>query len=323
MSRRNAPAGLSSPSSQAASPLFVPRPPSAGPAAPSTVTSPITSAMAAGPAGAVADLHTHSTASDGELSPSRLVRRAASLGLSALALTDHDTLAGLAEASRAGAELGVKVIPGVELGACEQRYLHILGYGFPLNPPVLAHLCQEMQRGRDQRKYRILAYLEQKGVPITLEEVENLANGVVARPHFAQALFMRGYVKSVREAFDLYLDTDDFQRIERFKPTAAACIEAIHLSGGFACLAHPCQLHFTDEQLDELLKELRGFGLDALECFYPQHQPQQVQFYLSLAKKYGLHVTGGSDFHGERVRPGVELASLPLDLAWLTGMENQ
>lgn len=272
----------------------------------------------------IADLHTHSTASDGQYAPAELVRRARDRGIQVLALTDHDSLEGLEEALDAGRALGLSVLRGVELGAKEYRNLHILGYGFSAAAPVLGELCAWMKRGRDERKFRIVDYLREKGVPVTLEEVEEIAGGdIIARPHFARAMVRRGYVQSSREAFDRYLDTEDYARIERAKPAARECVEAIHAAGGRVSLAHPYQVGLEDEALDALTGELAGYGLDALECFYPRHTEAQTAFYLRLAEKYRLHVTGGSDFHGEAVKPDIQLAAWDLDPAWLLEVQRE
>lgn len=266
----------------------------------------------------ITDLHTHSTASDGQYTPSELVRLARDWGIDALALTDHDTLDGLEEAAQAGKALGVRVIPGVELGAKEYRSLHILGYRFSPQAKGLRQLCTQLKQGRDERKYRMIDFLREKGVDISLAEVEELAGGdVIARPHFAQVMVRRGYVQTTREAFDRYLDTDEYQRIERQKPDARTCIEIIKAAGGLVSLAHPYQVKLEDDKLEALVKELAGYGLDAIECFYPKHTPEQQAFYRKLARTYHLHVTGGSDFHGERVKPDVSLAKVELDIDWM------
>lgn len=266
----------------------------------------------------LSDLHTHSTASDGQYTPTQLVGLAQKKGLEVLALTDHDTMDGLDEALQAGAALGLRVLRGVELGASEYRSLHILGYSFSPDAPGLRTLCGELKRGRDERKYRIIDFLHEKGVVISLDEVAAVAGGdIIARPHFAQAMVRRGYVKTPREAFERYLDTDEYQRIERIKPDAAACVETIKASGGKAALAHPYQVGLEDGPLEALVGRLADCGLDAIECYYPRHTPRQQAFYLHLAQKYGLHVTGGSDFHGEQVKPDIELAALYLNTDWL------
>jgi len=267
----------------------------------------------------LADLHIHSTASDGQYTPSELVRLAKERGLEVLALTDHDTVDGLNEAVQTGNALGLRVIRGIELSAQEYHTFHILGYNIDPEAPALAALCQEMKASRDERSLRMIAFLREKGVEISLTEVEELAGGkIVGRPHFAQVLVRHGFVANSREAFDRYLDTEEFhRRIERPKPPVRRCIETIHAAGGVASMAHPYQIGIGDAELEALVRELVGYGLDAIECFYPRHSAAQEAFYLHLTEQFGLHVTGGSDFHGERVKPDIQLAALKLDLDWL------
>lgn len=131
----------------------------------------------------------------------------------------------------------------------------------------------------------------------------------------------RGYVKNNREAFDRYLDTEEYhQKVERGKPSVRECVEAVKTAGGKMSLAHPYQIGISDMELETLVRELADYGLDAIECYYPKYTLEQEAFYLYLAEKYCLHVTGGSDFHGERVKPDVRLAALPLDLDWILGV---
>lgn len=267
-----------------------------------------------------ADLHTHTTASDGQYTPAELVKLAKERGIDVLAVTDHDTISGVSEAQCAGNALGLRVIRGVELSAKERPNFHILGYGFRDGDTELARLCEKFRTGRNERKYKIVDFLREKGVEVDLSEVEALAGGeVIARPHFAQVMVMRGYVSSNREAFSRYLDTEEFrQRVKRFKADARTCVEAIKAAGGKVSLAHPYQMGLPEDELDALVRQLKGWGLDAIECYYPKYTPGQQAFYLHLAEKYRLHTTGGSDFHGEKVKPDVELAALELDLGWLT-----
>lgn len=267
----------------------------------------------------VSDLHTHTTASDGQYSPSELAGLAKNRGLEVLAVTDHDTIAGVDEAQRAGEAMGLRVIRGVELSARERSNFHILGYGFRSGDTELARLCEKFRAGRDDRKYKIIDFLREKGVNIDLAEVEELAGGeVIARPHFAQIMVRRGYAASNREAFDRYLDTEEFRRrVKRFKADARTCVEAIKAAGGKASLAHPYQMELPDDELEELVRQLAGWGLDAIECFYPKYTCAQQTLYQQLAGKYNLRQTGGSDFHGERVKLDVSLAAWPLELDWL------
>ncbi len=265
------------------------------------------------------DLHTHTTASDGQYAPGELVRLAKERGLQVLAVTDHDTIAGVEEAMAAGKALGLRVIRGVELSAKDHHNCHILGYGFRDGDTELARLCEKFRIGRDERKYQIVNFLREKGVDIDLAEVEELVGGeVVARPHFAQVLVRRGYVSTNREAFDRYLDTEEFrEKVKRFKADARTCVEAIKAAGGKASLAHPYQMGLWEDELEELVARLKDWGLDAIECYYPKYTLEQQKFYLYLAKKYQLYQTGGSDFHGERVKPDVQLAEIDLALDWL------
>lgn len=265
------------------------------------------------------DLHTHSAASDGQYAPTALAALVKQRGAEVWALTDHDTVDGLREAIDAGERLGLRVIPGIELSAREYHTFHILGYGFDADDPGLAALCAHMKAGRDERAPRIIEYLRENGMALTLSEVEAIAGGaIVGRPHFARAMVARGYVANNREAFDRYLDTDAFHElVERIKPTARTCVETIRAAGGRVSLAHPYQIGVDDAALEAIVRGLRDCGLDAIECWYPKHTPEQRAFYLRLAEKYGLRATGGSDFHGERVKPDVALAAWPLDVDWL------
>ena len=265
------------------------------------------------------DLHTHTTASDGQYTPTQLVQLAKERGLQVLAVTDHDTIAGVDEAMEAGKQCGLRVIRGVELSAREHHNFHILGYNFQTGDTELSRLCEKFRAGRDERKYKIVNFLREKGMQIDLSEVETLAGGeVIARPHFAQVLVKHGYVSTNREAFDRYLDTPEFrQKVKRFKADARTCVEAIKSAGGKVSLAHPYQMGLPNDELESLVKQLADWGLDAIECFYPKYTQEQQKFYLHLTEKYHMHHTGGSDFHGEKVKPDVQLAKLELELDWL------
>lgn len=263
------------------------------------------------------DLHTHSTASDGQYTPAELAGLVKKRGAEVWALTDHDSVGGVNEAMAAGEALGLRVIRGVELSADDYLNLHILGYNFSVS--ALQNWFDNLQGGRNNRKYRIRDFLRTKGLEVPLDEVdEEAAGGSVGRPHFAKVMLRHGMVATRKEAFDLYLDTPEFQEIEKgTKPSARECVERIKAAGGKVSLAHPYQIVLNGETLEELLKRLKVYGLDAIECYYPKHTPEQTAEYLGLAKKYGLHVTGGSDFHGEKNKPDHPLAAWGLELDWL------
>ena len=264
-----------------------------------------------------ADLHMHSTASDGQYAPSALAGLAKAKGLDVIALTDHDSVDGVEEAKEAGEAQGLRVIQGVELSADDYLNLHILGYGF--STPALQGWLDSLKGGRDERKYRIRDFLRAKGLEIPLEEVDREAAGAsVGRPHFAKVMLRHGYVVTRKEAFERYLDTPEFQAIEKgTKPSAQTCVENIKAAGGKVSLAHPYQIVLDGESLEELVIRLKSYGLDALECYYPQHTPERRREYLALAKKHRLHISGGSDFHGERNKPDNPLTAWALDLEWL------
>lgn len=264
-----------------------------------------------------ADLHTHSTASDGQYAPAELAQLVKKRGAEVWALTDHDSVSGVDEACAAGERLGLRVVRGVELSADDYLNLHILGYDFLV--PDLQRWFDGLQGGRNDRKYRIRDFLRTKGLEIPLDEVdEEAAGGSVGRPHFAMVMLRHGMVSTRKEAFDRYLDTPEFQQIERgTKPSAQTCVEKIKAAGGKVSLAHPYQIVLNGETLEELVERLKGYGLDAIECHYPIHTRAQNEEYLALAKKYDLRITGGSDFHGEKNKPNNPLAAWELELDWL------
>lgn len=264
------------------------------------------------------DLHMHSRASDGQYQPADLVRLAKEHGLHAIALTDHDSIKGISEAIHEGEKLGVKVIPGVEMSAREYHTFHLLGYCF--HPVKLAQteLFRKVGSGRAERSVRIIDYLRSKGVDVPLEEVTELAGGgVIGRPHFARVMLARGICKTWEEVFGTYLDTDEFHEIVEDKPSAQECISAIHEAGGIVSLAHPYQTGLDGEALETLVKRMVDqYGLEGIECWHSGHTQERSSFYLSLAKKYHLITTGGSDFHGEQVKAERKMAKLTLELDW-------
>lgn len=264
----------------------------------------------------IADLHTHSTASDGQYTPAELIGLARERGIEVLAVTDHDTIDGLPGAMAEGDRLGVRVLRGVELSAGDHLYLHILGYQF--SPERLRDFLDGLQKRRDARKHMIHDYLRGKGIDVDLREVEKLARGnLIGRPHFAGAMFNAGLVKTRDEAYSRYLDTPEFHRIDTGRPSAEECVKTLKAAGAKVSLAHPYQIVLKGETLEELVRRLRSYGLDAIECYYTRHTPEQRAAYLRLAAQYHLHVTGGSDFHGEQTKPDYPLAGLELDLDWL------
>ncbi len=258
------------------------------------------------------DLHTHSNASDGSLPPVEVVRLARERGLKALALTDHDTIDGLAEAVAAGDKYGVEVIPGVEISARHPGgSMHILGYFLEYKDPLLAQRLAVLKQARKDRNPQIIAKLNALGIPLTIETVERISGqGQMGRPHIARALYEGGYVRSLQEAFDIYLGNEGKAYVGKFRFPPAEAMDMIREAKGVPVLAHPFTLGLRNpKDLRERLEELKNLGLAGIEVFYPEHSPEQKALYLALARELGLLVTGGSDFHGAN-KPEVELGRI-------------
>ena len=256
------------------------------------------------------DLHCHSTASDGSLSPAEVVALAKRQGLSGLALTDHDTIAGITAAANTAAEMGIDFIAGIEISAefSSPGTLHILGYGIDPASPVLTALTEQLIAGRDNRNPQIIAKLNALGMKITLAEVEAEAEGIViGRPHIAAVLLRKGYVHTVKQAFDLYLAQGSAAYAEKERLTPRQAIEKIGQAGGLAVLAHPTQLRTSNPaELERVVKDLVDLGLAGIEVFHSDHSEANVTQFRSLAKRWNLLETGGSDFHG-RSKPTIGL----------------
>lgn len=246
------------------------------------------------------DLHTHSTFSDGSLTPEELVADARKAGLSGIALTDHDTTGGVERFLAACSATGVNGIAGVEISAdISHGTMHLLGYHIDPSNVKLQTILREIRDGRESRNHKILAKLNGLGIDIKWDEVRAFAGeDVVGRLHFAQALLARGLVPTKDRAFEMYLGKGKPGYVERFKMNPADCIKAISDAGGVPVLAHPFTLDLDAVELRRSVSELRDSGLKGLETFYPEHSYQLVEQYSSLARELGLVSTGGSDFHG-------------------------
>jgi len=258
------------------------------------------------------DLHTHSNASDGSFPPQEVVRLAKERRLKALALTDHDTIDGLPEAMAAGQEFGIEVIPGVEISARHANgSMHILGYFLDYESELLARRLAVLQKARKDRNPQIIAKLNDLGIPLTMAQVERISGGgQVGRPHIARALYEGGYVRSLQEAFDVYLGNNGRAYVSKFRFPPEEALAMIREAHGIPVLAHPFTLGLpTSETLRPLLQELMALGLAGMECYYPEHSSVQQALYLSLAGELGLLVTGGSDFHGDN-KPEVTLGRI-------------
>lgn len=234
------------------------------------------------------DLHTHSTASDGQYKPTELVQLAKKAYITVLALTDHDTTAGLEETEKEAKTLGIKFIKSIEFDTKYPNikgHFHILGYNIDPKHKSLSATCANFAEQRLKRANRIFTYLESYRIKINREKVfEYAGKGVIARPHFARVIHEEGYVTCTQEAFDKYLDTSEFQKIDRPKPHPKEAIKMITTAGGVAVLAHPSQLKLGNISLSDLLCELKSYGLGGLECYYSTNTPEQTEYYINLAK---------------------------------------
>lgn len=241
----------------------------------------------------------HTTASDGRLSPAELVARASAAGLTTISVTDHDTLASVADVTAFAAVAGIDVVPGIEITAVHDgRDVHMLGYFFDPQSAMLGSVLEQQRALRVNRVREIAARLSSLGMPIDVESVL-LATAArpgssVGRPQVARELVKRGYVASVQEAFDAWLATGRPAFIERTGPSPAAIVDTIHAAGGIASMAHP-----GVTKRDELIAPLVEHGMDAIEVYHSDHTAEDVQVYRNLAARLGALVSGGSDFHGD------------------------
>ncbi len=254
------------------------------------------------------DMHVHSTYSDGTKSAEEIVRCAKRRHLSLISLTDHDTTAGLAPFAASCRANNISGLCGIELSAEADYTLHILGYRIPPSGAFeLEKALAKIRTHRDERNTEICSKLRKLGLDIEIEEVQALSRGeVVARPHIARLMVTKGYVRSNAEAFCKYLGMGAAAYVPRVRLSAEESIHLISESGGLAALAHPAQTRLDSTSLELLIKKLKDFGLWGMESIYSGHSPEQIYSFLSLADKYGLFPTAGSDFHGAN-SPGIEL----------------
>jgi predicted metal-dependent phosphoesterase TrpH len=253
------------------------------------------------------DLHSHTNESDGSCSPAELVAEALRAGVTTLGITDHDTFKGYDQAVPIAAEAGLELVCGIELSTkLHGRSVHLLGYF--LGEESLDEFrdwVTGQQAARRDRNVRLIARLQELGFDITLAEAEARGRGMTGRPHFAQIMVEKGYVSNLRQAFDDYLDESAKGYVFRAEPQFAEGVQRIRAAGGIASLAHPVRVK---GDIPALMPELCDSGLNAIEAYHSDHTPNDTKLYLGLASRYGLHVTGGSDYHGT-VKPNVALGT--------------
>ncbi len=247
------------------------------------------------------DLHLHTTASDGTMSPAELVKYAREKGLKVIAITDHDTIEGLPEGIQEGNKLGVEVIPGVELSADTPKgTMHLLGYYIDPASPELADKLKILQQARMERNLKMVERLHDLGISLELSEVKAAPeHGQIGRPHFAYTMVRKGYAQNIQDAFDRYLGKGRPAYVEKFRFAPAEAMQVIRKAGGITVLAHPFTLKQPEpKDFEALIPELKAKGLDGIEVYYPEHSDGQKRLYRDVAKKYGLVISAGSDFHG-------------------------
>lgn len=249
-----------------------------------------------------ADLHLHTTASDGVLTSGELVRKAAREGFELIAITDHDSTAGVAQAREAAKACGIRVLTGVELSCGAQREIHILGYGFDPEDAELAAFCASRRAQRERRTEEMVKRLCEIGRPVSLERVRELARGVMGRPHVARALQEAGHVSSVSDAFDRFLKPGKPGYVPKEDVKVSEAVRLIRRAGGVAVLAHPMELKMGETTLEPLVREWKRQGLAGVEVYHPSAQNNHAYALHQMAKREDMLVTGGSDFHGEAVR---------------------
>jgi 3',5'-nucleoside bisphosphate phosphatase len=247
------------------------------------------------------DLHIHTTASDGVMSPSEIVRYAKAKGLQAIAITDHDTIEGLEEGLLEGERIDFEVIPGIEISAEHSPgSMHLLGFFLDIHHPTLNERLGYLQKARAERNSKIVERLNRLGIELTYEDVLKASGGgQVGRPHFAQVLLEKNYVGSFQEAFERFLKKGAPAYVDKFRFTAKEAIHFINEARGVAVLAHPNTLNMNGySELETLILRLIEEGLKGIEVYYPEHSPLEVARYKTFAERYGLLMTGGTDYHG-------------------------
>jgi predicted metal-dependent phosphoesterase TrpH len=267
------------------------------------------------------DLHLHSTASDGGLSPEGLVRRAIAAGLSAIALTDHDTMAGISEAIAAGERHGLRVVCGCEFSvAAPWGEMHILGYFLPAQSPELESFLERCRADRVRRAQEMVQRLQSLGVPLTFESVlQESAGGAVGRPHVARAIVRHGGAIDAHDAFDRFIGRDRPAFVEKRLPEFRAVAELVHEAGGLVSAAH-----LKERGTQAFIARLKAQGLDAVETRHPSHDADLRARLTDIALRLGLLRTGGSDWHGDP-EPGVThgtIGSQQVPLEWLGRLDE-
>jgi len=261
------------------------------------------------------DLHIHTTASDGSATPAAVIQEAKSIGLEAISITDHDTFDAYEEAVPAAREAGLQLIWGIEIstklvqpGKPFGKTVHLLGY-FPKSPtPEFLEWIKEQQQARHERNIQLSERLRELNIDVTIDEVKALGRNMAGRPHFARLMVRKGYVQTIQEAFDKYLDERGQAFVEKHDPALAEGIRHIRDAGGVSSLAHPVRLNKLGTQEEDLIRQMAKMGMHAIEAYHCDHTERHLERYQLMARRYDLTVTGGSDYHGD-LKPDVKLGT--------------
>ncbi len=269
------------------------------------------------------DLHIHTTASDGTASPTEVVAAAHGLGLTAMAVTDHDTVSGIDEATAEGQRLGIEVVPGIELSSRYGKTIHILGYFLRTGSPALSRVLEWIVAERDERNRKMVDLMAADGLPVDYEAMRERFGPVIGRPNFGQVLVELGLASSVQDAFDRFIEKGQRYYLPRKMLSIERSVEVIREAGGVPVLAHPLQYKLEKPALRQLIEHCMDHGLLGLECRYSLYDEEQSRYLLSLAREYGLTPTGGSDYHGSnkpRLAIGTGTGQLAVPAEWLDGL---
>jgi len=253
------------------------------------------------------DLHVHTTASDGLLSPKAIVSKAKENKIDILAIADHDTIDGIPEAMNAANEKGIRLIPALEISANHEKQIHILGYYVDYKDLKFQSFVNKLKNSRENRNQKMLKKLESFGFEITVEELKSNAEGNIGRPHIADLMLKKGYVSTFAEAFEKYIGNNKPCYVPKKRPDIRKAIETIRKYKGIPVLAHPKYTYLEGEELENFISYLSSIGLGGLEVYYSKHNKGEEATYLRLAEKFSLIPTAGSDYHREGDVFGMEL----------------
>lgn len=243
------------------------------------------------------DLHVHTTASDGLLSPTAIISKANENRINTIAIADHDTIDGIPEGMKAANEKGVNLVPALEISAKHDKQIHMLGYFVDYTNLKFQNFVNKLKNSREDRNHKMLKKLEKFGFDITIEEIKASANGNIGRPHFADIMVKKGYVSNFTEAFEKYIGNDKPCYVSKERPSIKKAIQVIKKYKGVPVLAHPKYTFLKDVDLENFISYLADLGLEGVEVYYSRHSEEEQKEYLKLAEKYSLIPTAGSDFH--------------------------